>query len=87
MEVKNLIKKYKNIFMFLKRNRNFKKLENEFKVLCLEYEKIEILSKYCINDNDFIVTFGKINCLENKTMFYLTIEKNYNSIYIEKYIF
>lgn len=84
---KDLIKKYKNIFQFLKRNKNFEKLENEFKVLCIDYENIKSLSKYCINDNDFIITFGKVNCLENKTMFYLTIEKNYVNIYYEKYIF
>ena len=87
METKNLIKKYKNIFMFLKRNKNFEKLENEFKVLCLDYEKIESLSKYYINDNGFIITFGKVKCLENKTTIYLTISKNYITVYDEEFLF
>lgn len=87
METKILIKKYKKIFDFLKKFKKFENVEFELEDQKIEYEKIEALSKYYINDNDFIIVFGKINCLENKTMFYLTISKNYINIYDEEFIF
>lgn len=87
MEIKELIKKYKRIFDFLKKTKRFENLEFELDNQKIEYEKIEALSKCYIHDNDFTITFGKINCLENKTMFYLVISKNYMNVYDEDFTF
>ena len=86
-EVKELIKKYERIFDFLKKSKKFDNLKFELETQKIDYREIESQSKYYINDNDFIIVFGKINCLENKTMIYLTISKNYSTSYDKEYIF
>lgn len=86
-ETKNLIKKYSRIFDFLKKTKRFENLEFELDNQKIEYGKIEILDKYYIHDNDFTITFGKINCLENKTMLYIVISKNYMNVYDEDFTF
>ncbi len=86
-ETKILVKKYKKIFDFLKKFKKFENLKFELEDQKIEYEKIEALSKYYIHENDFNIVFGKVNCLENKTMFYLTVSKNYSLIYDEEFIF
>ena len=85
MNEKEIIIKYKKTFEFLKKSKKFENLKFELEDKKIEYEKIE--SKFYIQDNDFNVVFGKINCLSNKTMFYLTVSKNYINIYEEDFTF
>ena len=86
MNEKEIIIKYKKIFEFLKKIKKFENLKFELEDKKIEYEE-KLFSKYYINENGFNVVFGKINCLKNKTMFYLTVSKNYINVYDEEFTF
>lgn len=88
MTIKQLKEKYIKIFKKIKDEKFYENFKDFLEFEKIEFEYTPALKKYYIkekvNDDIYIISFGKINLLNDKVKFYLLITCDYITILDEE---